>query len=587
MTAASAAPVPPPWWEDKDLTLHSIVPDIDNVAEQLIPYARIGGRAPKTYGTQYRVWGDVAGKKLSFLLSHSGASVRTLQKLIDAARDAVATSRMAEIRRDLPLDAAVFELLARLDVHDRAVLAGRVWAAKPVPQDRLEREMGVYSGWIGRHQARARRRFSELLAEPLHEPVARAVEGLRNHFGPYAPVAVVEARLRALGVHPRGEVARVLLYAAGPYVPRGTWLESRALGGRRAVHAAVDALFAKDPAPMLRHVADAVAVHHVPAHVVPALLDSLPVRRFGTAYVRWGGYPVDQIEAFLHASGQPLTPDEVAAGIADEAITAEKVRATFIDPRHNKRFHRASRLTWGLAAWGEPTYRGIAEGIRERIAAAGGTASVDELSADLLRTFPDISPVSVLTYMQSWAFVIKDGMIRCRVDGDPLPKTRHWRGARGVFGVGDGRFNLLKPVTAILLRGSSSAAGRLAPALEVKPGGRETYIGPRGELVLISWHLDVPGAPHIGSLRLMARGVGAVAGDSIILTFTPGTRSVVAARVPARTSVLETLERVTGCRNVTREVVAASLECSADEVIDVLTKRGDDVLARAVSSLHL
>lgn len=584
---AGAIPAPPPWWEDKDVTLRTIVPDIDDVAAQLIPYARIGGRAPKTYGTQYSVWGDVADETLSYLLTQRGASVRTLQRLIDGARDAVATSRMAEIRRNLPLDAAVLELLARLDVHDRAVLAGRLWATTPVPHDRLEREMGVYTGWIGRHQARARRRFFEVLAEPLHQPVANAVEGLRTHFGPYVPTSMVQARLRAAGVDPQTEVARVLLFAAGPYTPRDGWLENRSLGGRPAVHSAVDALFAKNPAPMLRHVAEAVAVHQMPVHVVPALLDSLPVRRFGTAYVRWGGYHVDKIEAFLHASGQPLTPEEVAAGIGEEAITADRVRATFINTNHNKRFYRATRLTWGLAVWSEPTYRGIAEGIRERIAAAGGSAVVEDVTADLLRTFPDISPVSVLTYMQSWAFVMKDGMIRCRVDGDPLPKARHWRGARGVFGLGDGRLNLLRPVTANLLRGSSSAAGRLAPALEVKPGGRETYLGPHGELVLISWHLDVPGAPHVGSLRLMARGVGAAVGDSIILTFSPEDRSVVAARVPARTPVLEALERVTGCRNITRQVVAASLECSADEVVGVLTKRGDDILARTVANLHL
>lgn len=582
---ADAIPTPPPWWEDKNVTLRAIVSDIDDVAEQLIPYARIGGRAPNTYGTKYRVWGDVADEKLSYLLAHRGASVRTLQRLIDGARDAVATGRMAAIRRTLPLDAAVLELLARLDVHDRAVLAGRVWAAKPVPHDRLEREMGVYSGWIGRYQARAKRRFFEVLGEPLHEPVAEAVEGLRTHFGPYVPTSMVHARLRASGVDPQTEVARVLLFAAGPYTPRGDWMENRSLGGRRAVHAAVEALFAKNPAPMLRHVAEAVAVHHMPVHVVPALLDSLPVRRFGTAYVRWGGYHVDKIESFLHASGQPLTPEEVAAGIGEEAITAERVRATFINTNHNKRFSRASRLTWGLSVWGDATYRGIAEGIRERIAAAGGIADVEEVTADMLRTFPDISPVSVHAYMQSWAFVIKDGMIRCRVDGDPLPKTRHWRGARGVFGLGDGRLNLLKPVTPNLLRGSSSTAGRLAGALDVKPGGRETYHGPHGELVLVSWHLDVPGAPHIGSLRLMARGVGAAVGDSIILTFSPEGRSVVAARIPARTPVLETLERVTGHRNVTREVVAASLECSAEEVVDVLTKRGDDGLARTVSNL--
>jgi len=57
------------------------------------------------------------------------ASVQTLERLIEGARDAVATSRMAAIRRTLPLDVAVLELLARLDVHDRAVLAGRLRAA--------------------------------------------------------------------------------------------------------------------------------------------------------------------------------------------------------------------------------------------------------------------------------------------------------------------------------------------------------------------------------------------------------------------------------------------------------------------------
>lgn len=50
--------------------------------------------------------------------------------------------------------------------------------------------------------------------------------------------------------------------------------------------------------------------------------------------------------------------------------------------------------------------------------------------------------------------------------------------------------------------------------------------------------------------------------------------------------MLETLERVTGCRNLTREVVAASLECSADEVVDVLTKRGDHGLAKMIARLH-
>lgn len=584
-SSPSQPPPPSPWWEDKDATFRAVVPDVDDVGPQLIPYARIGGRAPNTYGTHYRVWWDIAGHTMADLLAHRGASVRTLQKLIEAARDAVAANRMAQMRGDLPLAAAVLELLARLDVHDRAVLAGRVWAAKTAPRSQIEREMGLYTGWIERHQPRAKRRFFELLGEPIHDPVLKAVGALRHQFGPYVPSAVVHARLRGMGIDPASEVARVLLFAAGPYVSRGDWMENRPLGGRRAVHAAVNALFAKNPAPMLRHVAEAVAVHEMPVDLVPALLDSLPVRQFGPAYVRWDSVPVNQIEAFMHASGQPLTPEEVAAGIGNDAITADKVRKTFINNRHTQ-FARASRLTWALAAWGEPTYRGIAEGVRERIAAAGGSAKAEDVAADLLRAFPDVSPASVKTYMQSWAFVMKDGMIRCRIDGDPLPKVRHWRNTKGVFSTGEGRFNVLRPVNADLLRGSSMTIGQLAAALGLKPGGRETFAGPRGEQVLVSWLLDVVGGPRIGSVRKLVHAAAAVEGDNIILTFTVHDRTVTAARLPARTPAMEILERVTGRRHPTREDVAACLECSVTEVANVLSKRGDDALARAVAGLR-
>lgn len=584
---ASTTPPPPRWWlDDTSVTFRAVVPDVDTVGPQLIPYARIGGRSPKAYAAHYRSWSDVAGQKITDLLTHRGAGVRTVEQLIDAGRDAVAANRMAQMRRELPLGAAVQELLSRLDPHDRTVLECRLWAAEPVPRDQLERELGVGSRVSERQQTRARRRFQELLTEPLHRLVAARAYALGSELGPYVPASMVSEQLKAMGVDPASETARVLLFIAGPYTPRGDWFENRSLGGRRAVVADVDAVFAENPAPRLRALAAAVAQHHMPAAVVPALMDSLPVRRFGAAYVRWGSTPAMQIAAFLRSVGHPLTPEEVVDGIGDGYLTPVRARETLINLQNKRLFARASKSTWGLREWGAPEYRGIAEAIRERIAAAGGSAPAADTAAELVATFPDISARSVQSYMQSWAFVTEDGMIRVRTDHDPLPKVRHWRRTRGVFAAGDGKFNVLRPVTSELLRGTSATAGRLAGALGVAPGGRETFTGPDGNEVTVSWLLDAPGAPHIGSLRGMALSAGAAEGDSIVLTFTPAERTVTVTRLPARTPVLETLKRVTNKRTVTKQTVAASLECAVDDAADVLVQRGDDALGRAVAALR-
>lgn len=584
---ASTTPPPTRWWlDDTSVTFRSVVHDVDTVGPQLIPYARIGGRSPKVYAAHYHRWSDVAGQKIADLLTHRGAGVRTVEQLIDAGRDAVAANRMAQMRRELPLDAAVQELLSRLDPRDRTVLEARVWAAEPVPRDQLERELGVGTRVSERHETRARRRFQELLAEPLHRLVAARAAELGSQLGPYVPASVVTQQLKAIGVDPDSHTARVLLYIAGPYTPRGEWFENRSLGGRPAVVAAVDAVFAENPAPQLRRLAAAAAECHMPAAVVPALLDSLPLRRFGAAYVQWGSTPATQIAAFLRAVGNPLTPEEVADGVGEEHLTPLRVRETLINLQNKRIFARASKSTWGLREWGAPEYRGIAEGIRERIEAAGGSAPAKAVAADLVATFPDISAHSVQSYMGSWAFVTERGMIRVRTDRDPLPKVRHWRRTRGVFAAGDGKVNLLRPVTSDLLRGTSTAAGRLAGALGVAPGGRETFTGPDGNEVTVSWLLGAPGAPHIGSLRGLALSAGAAEGESIVLTFTPAKRTVAVTRLSAKTPVLEILRRVINQRTVTRTTVAASLECDADEAVDVLSVRGDEDLSRAVAGLR-
>jgi hypothetical protein len=69
---------------------------------------------------------------------------------------------------------------------------------------------------------------------------------------------------------------------------------------------------------------------------------------------------------------------------------------------------RASRLTWGLRAWGTPAYSSIAEEMAASIDASGGTMSVETLIADVRSRFPDVAESSIRTNPTSLAFQRRD-----------------------------------------------------------------------------------------------------------------------------------------------------------------------------------
>ncbi len=579
-----------PRWTSIHDTFRSVVPGVDELGTQPIPYARAGGRTKSTYGRtrEYHHWSDMADKTIATLLEHPGAAESTLARLIDVASADVAAHRMARGRPPLPPAAAIGAVLARLDMKDWAVLSGRVWAAKPVARHELAEQIGVYEGWIGRHQPRIKARFAELLTEPAHRDAAQHISDVRRRLGPWTPQANASAQLAAMGLPIGSETARVLLYAAGPYVTRGTWVENTAMGGRRAVADAVDRIFEADPAPTMAFVQRQLADLGVPANVLPPILETLSLKRFDDVIVRWGPYTATKIEAVLHAAGEPLTLADIVERINDPKAAESddgSAEATVRDQLTSKSlFARATRTKWALAQWELPVYRSAADDISRRIDAAGGQMLVADLIETLIRE-DEITRSSARSYIYARAFEIEDGIIRHRTGDEYRPRS-HWNTIRGAFRRPDGALTVTRLITSEVLRGTNHPIGRpIATALGVAPGERTTFDTKHGP-ILISWLLGTPGSPRIGSLRPMALALNATEGDTLALTFHPTQRTLSGARLPAGTSGLATLEQLLGLERPTIADLASALNCSLGAVVALLAKRGDTQMASAARRMR-
>ena len=92
-----------------------------------------------------------------------------------------------------------------------------------------------------------------------------------------------------------------------------------------------------------------------------------------------------------------------------------------------------------------------------RRAARGGTATVSEVTADLLASYPDISETSIRTNLSTLRFITKGGVVWRRTKADGWPPVPPLRAVRGAFHNGMNVIRVAIPVTSELLRGSGQA----------------------------------------------------------------------------------------------------------------------------------
>lgn len=560
-----------------DTPIHKLVAGFDEIGEVAIPYARLPRRLRKACAADFSRWSDIGAQSVAALVSRRGVGVGAVRTLLEAAADSVDARRAAAGRR-VGAVAAVQRLLDQFDDLDRAILSGRVWAARPQTTYAIAARLGVASVRIQRNQPRAQARLAELLAEPAHEEVREHADLLSQRLGPYAPADVVDAELRRLDVDPSSETAQVLLYLAGPYVQDDSWFENTKTAGKQRVLDSVEAKFGRCPAPSTTALVDGLTRLGMSREVAETYLHTrVAVQRFGDVWVRWGDSIPDRAEGVLHAQGTPLTSEDILAGIGADTTTLRGVReALYTDDR----FVRASRLTWGLRTWGIEPYGGVFDEVATLIDGSGGSMKIDDVVADVVTRFPDVAEGSVRGYLGTLAFVTAGGMVRRRNDTDAWPPVPPLRTARGAFRNGDNEIRLAVEVTVDLLRGSGlQLRPAVAAALGIDPGQRRVFTSSHGEVAVV-WRLSSTNGPSIGSLRTAALATGAELKDTVVLVFRLDDASLTVTRISAEVTGRRRLSLLLG-RTVRNPAaaLATSLNCPRADVAAILRGRGDDDLA--------
>jgi hypothetical protein len=243
------------------------------------------------------------------------------------------------------------------------------------------------------------------------------------------------------------------------------------------------------------------------------------------------------------------------------------------------RFTRSSRTLWALRAWNIPEYHGIAAAIGSYLDNQGGHADVETILDDFASRYPDVSPKSIMRYLDSLEFIVDHGVARRRTTDDGIPPVGPLNAVRGVFRDGDNEIRCVRTCTEDLLRGSDQAMhAAVAQALGVAPGEHRTFHGAHGD-VRVRWRISSSSGADLSSLRAYAQAIGARPGDTLVLAFrVAGTVEV--RRVDADPGTTGRLEQILGRTVADRDAeLAASLDCAPEEIITVLARRSDhDVL---------
>jgi len=368
----------------------------------------------------------------------------------------------------------------------------------------------------------------------------------------------------------------LLLWLAGPYYPRGDWILRQ--------DCEIPSVPISDP----RFGGDTVMPQEVAtwlreAGFRPDLADVVmrrsDLKQRDGKWLRWGSLLQDKAAVILKVLGRPADTDELAKEIG-EGIAERSVRNAL---QSDLRFMRVSKRAFGLREWGLEEYSGIAEEIAQRIERAGGAVEIEALVEELVQTF-GVAASSVRMYAEAPRFVVSNGTVRFRTSDDVLHTDARVHATCGLFpDPARRRVHLVIPVDADVERGSGvGIRAAVATALGVKPGERLHFDDGAGGRILISWPDSAAAGPSLGSTRQLARTVGAVCGDSLLISFHLDTHSVRGSLIRPTTTDLAALTGLDIEKGRELEALAASIGCSPAEVRTVLARRGDQQLLDAI-----
>jgi len=569
------------WWDSMhdrvDTPLRDLVDGFDDIAHQGLPYNWLPRRARTIFGPDL-TWSELAEETINSLATRPPRTGLTVVRaLLTTARDTVAAARSAPTGQREDPQTAIRRMLTRLPHHDYALLAARGWTLRPASAPVTARQLGGSAVQVQRQTPRAYSRLRDLLAEPAHAIVGEYATTLRARLGSLTQEDTARSELDDLGLDIATDLGQLLLHLAGPFTPKGIWLECATGPTLVAAFAALDGVVTEHKAPTTSTLQAALVSLQVAAPIATKVIDFHPaLRRFGDQWVRWGSDNADRVEAVLHVIGKPATPADIA-DLAGNVLSEQSTRNAL---GNEPRFTRTAKQTWALREWGLREYTGLYAEISTRLDTAGRPVSIAAIVDDIKAALPDVAESSIRTYLSAPGFFADNGTIRHRRDDDGWPKVAPLNTIRGAFHDGTNNVRYAMPVTAEVLRGSGvTVSGAVATALGVNPGQHRTFTGPRIELTL-TWLLSVTNGASFGSLRGLAAALGVQLHDTIVLAFTPHDGAVTATRIPADVDTVTRLKMLVGRRHVRNPIatLARSLQCKPDDVITLLTRRGENDL---------
>lgn len=419
------------------------------------------------------------------------------------------------------------------------------------------------------------------IASDAGRSISWRLDTIRRTIGFAAPVELVEELLAV----PEGcrDYSGLFLRLAGPYSFTDGWLIQ-------------GSVFAADPTPLILDMADEFGrIDMVAAgerlrqwgledqfHLA-WLTRSGQVIIFKDQFVRTQGPLAEKLAFVLDDLGSPSTAETIVAVVRDIFGFDRAVGTIKNILSSDDLFVRMSGRKWALTSWGFPEYTGIADSIR-RLLEETGPMLVEDV-AERLASYFEIKRRSTITYCDVPAFVVEEGRVRLRREGEAYVYPDSKPGA-GVFVLGEERVGLLFRVDSDVLRGSGRSLDAAAGAiLGVAPNDRLVFHDPSGLSLAVTFPDLALNGPSLGSQRKLAEAAGAELDDhlSLVLDRDGMSVAVTATRLEDHEPGWPLAARLTGVdQDAGLGGLAAALRCDPEEVESVLRGRGDNAVADAL-----
>jgi hypothetical protein len=400
----------------------------------------------------------------------------------------------------------VQQALYLLDDRARTILAERRFAIEgsvPTLQELGDR-FQVSRERVRQIEAAAAK---ELLRNISNAPgVGEAIERIRKVLGLVFSLGelseVLDVEVKA------GEVpleVQVLLYLAGPYRITGdTVLGPRFEAALRESLGQID----QGPAPLARVRARMSELGIRENQHLPTLHARRDVRIIGDVVVRWSGSLGDKAAVVLTLHERPMSAEEIHEQIGEGSIATLK---NYFGSE--ARFRRRGPHTWGLSEWGDEIYRGIAAGMADELRDLPMGMPVDRLKRILRGKFGIVESSVEIMSVTHPMFVREEGWIRLRENDEPYVPDTALEEARDCVVIRES-WSWRHLVTHDTLRGSGHILPEaFAAMLRLFPRTEIDFMSNFGSIPF-SWPSQ---SPNIGSLRRVAKALGAIEGDYLFV----------------------------------------------------------------------